>query len=426
VLCRFFEKRAPTNNYVVSYVSFTGNVEHADLAEHRPGLQRREHRQPVIGYDVQSAAFDDVHLLAYVALAAHVLAGTEYGRAQLQHKLCQQPGLALLEDGDPTQRVGVHVERYVGAHAVWKIFESLFAAERRGVAVRPQVVEPADDAQLETPINLAYFHVFLDAVEQLLKLVAVCIRLADRLADAADDGGDDEDSDQVFGSHDDELQVISRVVHLADRRQHHQRPVEARCVVVGERTSGHRERNVAVDKLIRTEALPDAHLVVATSIPVDQHNDAERESDDPYDVRVARTEDKPVLKLGHPSESKQAVEAHVDSPGAEPDVQQIGGQQAGDVHLERHTTDVVGRQQFGVEHGDSLVEVGCQGDDVNVAIVTIDWRVNDSAALKIANNINENDVFGFGLIGQPKAQACRLTGTTRCHSDELNSTAIVS
>jgi len=54
-------------------------------------------------HHVQSVAVADV------ALAADVVARTEDGQLQLEHELDEQPRLALLEDGDPSQRLKVNL-----------------------------------------------------------------------------------------------------------------------------------------------------------------------------------------------------------------------------------------------------------------------------------------------------------------------------
>jgi len=61
---------------VVCVMLLTGDIEDADLSEHRASSQRREHRHAVVRDDRQLTSLDDVQLLADVALPAHVVAGT--------------------------------------------------------------------------------------------------------------------------------------------------------------------------------------------------------------------------------------------------------------------------------------------------------------------------------------------------------------
>jgi len=89
----------------------TCDVENADLAEDDALGERGEHDRPVVRDDRQLAALDDVQLFADVALATDVVARTEDGQLQLEHELHQQPGLALLEDSDTSQRLQVNLRQ---------------------------------------------------------------------------------------------------------------------------------------------------------------------------------------------------------------------------------------------------------------------------------------------------------------------------
>jgi len=131
----------------------TGDIENTDLAEHCAAGQSRKHGRAVVGDDRQLAALDDVQLLADVALAADVVAGTERRRAQLEHELRQQAGLALAKDGHSTQRVGVHVPRNLGPDALRQVTERHLFVHRR-LAAQPQVVEPRYRPAFQTTVDV--------------------------------------------------------------------------------------------------------------------------------------------------------------------------------------------------------------------------------------------------------------------------------
>ena len=89
----------------------TGNIKNTDFAEDDAVSERREHLGPVVGNHRQPTAFDDVQLLADVALTTHVVAGAEHGQLQLEYQLHQQSRLAFLENGYSPQRFHVHADR---------------------------------------------------------------------------------------------------------------------------------------------------------------------------------------------------------------------------------------------------------------------------------------------------------------------------
>ena len=73
-----------------------GDVHDAQLAEHDALAQRHEHLDPVRRHHVQLPLLDDVHLLAHVALPAHVVPGREDLQLQLEHQGLQEAALTIL------------------------------------------------------------------------------------------------------------------------------------------------------------------------------------------------------------------------------------------------------------------------------------------------------------------------------------------
>ena len=67
--------------------------------------QRDVYGLSVVCDDVELPPLDDVHLLADVALAAHVVTGREHLKLQLQDEVDQEALLAVLENADLKKKV---------------------------------------------------------------------------------------------------------------------------------------------------------------------------------------------------------------------------------------------------------------------------------------------------------------------------------
>lgn len=113
-----------------------------DLSKDAAGAEGGKGGAAVVGDHYKPAALDDVHLLADVALAAHVVTGAEHLQRQPQHQLHQQAGLAVLEEANAAQRVQVHVDGELGLERVGQRRQHAALVQR--LLVGPQVVEPAN------------------------------------------------------------------------------------------------------------------------------------------------------------------------------------------------------------------------------------------------------------------------------------------
>ena len=207
-----------------NYDELTGNVKYADLPEHSAVAQCSKHGLVVVSDDRQLATLHDVHLLAHITLATHEVARTEDGQLQLQDQLNKESGLAVLENGHSPQRVEMYAYGDLRLEFVRQHAKDFVLVE--GLLVRPQIVEPLDDALLELLPDFAELHVSLDAVHLLLEGRSLGVHVRDHATDVTDDCSEYEHADEEVCDHEHVLDVTLRSRRLADRRQRQRRPVE--------------------------------------------------------------------------------------------------------------------------------------------------------------------------------------------------------
>ena len=206
--------------------------------------------------------------------------------------------------------------------------------------------------------HLAELHVAFDTVEPLLKLGALRVHVRNHAADLADDRREDEDAREEVDDEETILGVVGRLRDVGDRRQRQRRPEVPVEVHAPERPvlafDVHR-----VYQQIGAEADPAAELDVDARVPVDDDEDVDDQRDDAEDVRIARLRLGAVDELEGAAESGDAVDAYDRrSAGTEPEVEQVGRQEADDVEFELKRRRVVSPQLFDVGHDETLLEVG--------------------------------------------------------------------
>ena len=189
--------------------------------------------------------------------------------------------------------------------------------------VRPQIVEPLDDALLERLPDLAELHVAFDPVHLLLEDRPLGVHVRDHAADVTDDRREDQHADQEICHDEHVLDILFRSRCLADGRQRQRRPVERVDVHAQQRRVHrvHRLGDVEVHPVISTESDPVAHLEVYARVPVDDHQDVHDEVQNTERVRVVRARLRPVEELEHSVHAKDAVDSEVGVVRAEHDIQ---------------------------------------------------------------------------------------------------------
>ncbi|KRZ22790.1 hypothetical protein T4B_6295 [Trichinella pseudospiralis] len=314
------------------FVLVARDVQNAQLTENAAFVQRDEHRDAVFGHHVHHAPLDDVHVLADVTSAEHVVAGAEDLHPQLEHHLRQQAGVAVFEHAGFAQRAHVQGAGHLGAQIQRQQLHNCGLVGR--LLLVPEVVEPVENAAPEWRLHFVQFHVPLHTVESVQKLTALHVHADDHDAHVAYERGHDQRAgyDVAHGEH-----VLAELYWerlLADAGQHQRRPVERQQVVLQQfrigdllaRAAGSRCRSAtagrpwAVDHrvehafrivhpAVQFQTVCQAHQVVEAGGPVEDQVDDHRQLNCPEEVWKASLGFGHVDKFHQTVGAQQAVEA---------------------------------------------------------------------------------------------------------------------
>ena len=242
--------------------------------------------------------------------------------------------------------------QFVRQHA-----ENLILVE--GLFVRPQVIEPLDDALFELLSDLSEFHIALDTVHFLLERRPLGVHVRDHAADVTDDRREDQHADEEVCDDEDVLDVPLRSRSLSDGRQRERGPVEGVYVHAQQCRVDrvHRLGDVEVHPVVGAEADPVAHLEVDARVPVDDDEDVHDEVHDPKRVRVVGTRLGAIEELEHPVDTDYAVKSEVRMVETGGEVDKICRDDAEHVEGEVHLGRVVLAQLRRVGHDEAVLQI---------------------------------------------------------------------